>query len=290
MIQNPISYPGNKNKLLKDLIPLFPQDIDTFVDVFCGSGVVGLNSLAYNIYCNDNNPYTIEVLRYFYDNTFETIIQQLEQIIQDYQLTYSRIQPKGTYVEYKHEGLSLYNKEGFNRLKADYNMQHSTDKLVALLIYGFNHYLRFNSRGEFNVPVGKVDLSQSIYHNLQLFVTGIKEKNLTTSILDFRDAKLYEKQEALYYFDPPYLITTAPYNMQWGELEENALLNLLDQLNAEHKKFALSNVFLSNGKENFILKEWAKKYNIIYLNRQYRNANYQKVNITDTIEVLIKNY
>ena len=78
--------------------------------------------------------------------------------------------------------------------------------------------------------------------------------------------------------------------MQWGELEENALLNLLDQLNAEHKKFALSNVFLSNGKENFILKEWAKKYNILYLNRQYRNANYQKVNITDTIEVLIKNY
>ena len=291
MIQNPISYPGNKNKLLKELIPLFPQDIDTFVDVFCGSGVVGVNSAAHHILCNDNNPYTIEVLRYFYENTFETIIQQLERIIKDYQLTYSRIKPKGTYVEYKHEGLSLYNKEGYNKLKADYNVQHSTDKLIVLLIYGFNHYLRFNSYGDFNVPVGKVDLSQSIYTNLQKFVEGIKTKEIATSILDFRDEQLYQFDDALYYFDPPYLITSAPYNLQWSEVEERALLELLDQLNEQHKRFALSNVLLSNGKENLILKEWSKKYNnTIYLNRQYRNANYQKVNITDSIEVLIKNY
>ncbi len=132
MIQNPISYPGNKNKLLKELTPLFPQNIETFVDVFCGSGVVGVNSAAHTIFCNDNNPYTIEVLRYFYENTFDTIIQQLEQIIIEYQLTYSRIKPKGTYMEYKHEGLSLYNKDGYNRLKADYKANHTTDKLVAL--------------------------------------------------------------------------------------------------------------------------------------------------------------
>ena len=290
MIQNPISYPGNKNKLLKELTPLFPQDIDTFVDIFCGSGVVGVNSAAHNILCNDNNPYTIEVLQYFYENTFETIIQQLERIINDYQLTYSRIKPKGTYVEYKHEGLSLYNKEGYNKLKTDYNAKHSTDKLVALLIYGFNHYLRFNSNGEFNVPVGKVDLSQSIYTNLQKFVEGIKAKEITTSILDFREKQLYQSADALYYFDPPYLVTSAPYNLQWSEAEERDLLEILNQLHEEHKRFALSNVLLSNGKENHILKEWAKRYNIHYLKRQYRNANYPKVNITDTIEVLITNY
>jgi len=39
-----------------------------------------------------------------------------------------------------------------------------------------------------------------------------------------------------------------------------------------------------------MLKEWAKKYHIERLRRQYRNANYQKVNITDSIEVLIRNY
>ena len=290
MIVNPISYPGNKNKLLKELIPLFPNEINTFVDVFCGSGVVGVNSNATDVLCNDNNPYTIAVLQYFYENTFEQIINRIESIIEQYQLTYSRIKPKGFYIEYKHEGLSLYNKEGYNRLKEDYNRDKDISKLVVLLIYGFNHYLRFNGAGLFNVPVGKVDLSQSIYNNLQSFVTEIKQKQLHFSTLDFRSPQLYTNPQAFYYFDPPYLITTAPYNMQWSVAEETALLHILDQLNADGKHFALSNVFLSNGKENVLLKQWAEQYNVHYLKRQYRNANYQKINITDTIEVLITNY
>lgn len=290
MIQNPISYPGNKNRLLKELLPLFPSQIHTFVDVFCGSGVVGVNTNAETLYCNDNNPYTIDVLRYFYTHSAEQILSELESIIAQYGLTYSRIHPKGTYIEYRHEGLSLYNREGYNRLKADYNRQHKVSQLVVLLIYGFNHYLRFNSNGVFNVPVGKVDLSQSIYTHLQEFVTTIKNKQIHTSVLDFRSAELYAHTDAFYYFDPPYMITTAPYNVQWGQCEEEALLQLLDRLNTEGKSFALSNVLLSNGKENTLLKHWASRYTIYYLHRQYRNANYQKINTTDTIEVLITNY
>lgn len=290
MIYNPISYPGNKNKLLKEIIPLLPNNIQTFVDVFCGSGVVGANSDAHTVICNDNNPYTIEVLRYFYKNDFQTIASELEIIIETYGLTYSRIKQKGTYIEYKHEGLSLYNKNGYNRLKEDYNNCHETSKLVALLIYGFNHYLRFNSRGEFNVPVGKVDLSKSIFENLQWFVEGIKKKQLIFSTFDYSEMQLYEKSNAFYYFDPPYLVTTAPYNSFWDVNKETKLLSLLDRLNAENKRFALSNVFLSNGKENTILKEWAENYHVHYMRRQYRNANYQKINITDTIEVLVTNY
>lgn len=290
MIINPISYPGNKNKLLKEIVPLLPNNIHTFVDVFCGSGVVGVNSSASIIYCNDNNPYTIDVLRYFYENSFETIIIRLEQIIEDYGLTYSRVMPKGTYIEHKHEGLSLYNKDGFNRLKDDYNKSHEISLLVALLIYGFNHYLRFNNNGDFNVPVGKVDLSKSIYDNLQGFITDIKTKELVFSTFDFRESSLYQFVDSFYYFDPPYLVTTAPYNSTWGIEEETALLSLLDRLHTENKCFALSNVFLSNGKENQVLKTWAQNYHVHYMKRQYRNANYQKINITDTIEVLVTNY
>lgn len=97
-------------------------------------------------------------------------------------------------------------------------------------------------------------------------------------------------QKAVYYFDPPYLITNAPYNSNWTIDNEKDLLNLLDDLNDKGIKFVLSNVILSNGKENSLLKEWSKKYTTLILKRQYRNANYQKKNITDTIEVLIKNY
>lgn len=290
MIKNPISYPGNKNKLLKEIIPLFPKEINTFVDVFCGSGVVGVNSNANYINCNDISKHCLDVLKYFYLNSFEKIISDLERIVTNYNLTYSRTKEKGFYKEIKHEGLSLYNKDGYNKLKDDYNEEPSVDKLVVLLIYGFNHYMRFNSKGEFNVPVGKVDLSKSIYKDLEIFVNYIKNKNITFTNSDFRNKDLYINKDALYYFDPPYLITTAPYNSHWSEIDEIELLKVLDELNDRGIKFAISNVLLSNGKENVILKEWSKKYTVIKLKRQYRNANYQKINITDTVEVLIVNY
>lgn len=36
--ESPIFYMGNKYKLLKDIIPMFPKNANTFVDLFGGSG------------------------------------------------------------------------------------------------------------------------------------------------------------------------------------------------------------------------------------------------------------
>ena len=66
---------------------------------------------------------------------------------------------------------------------------------------------------------------------------------------------------------------------------------MCDKLNANGIKFALSNVLEHRGFENKTLKEWAKKYNINYLNYDYNNCNYQSNNKNNkTIEVLITNY
>ena len=57
-------------------------------------------------------------------------------------------------------------------------------------------------------------------------------------------------------------------------------------------KFALSNVLTHKGKTNTILGEWAKKYNIHHLSKDYRNCNYQ-TNVREnklSDEVLITNY
>lgn len=62
-------------------------------------------------------------------------------------------------------------------------------------------------------------------------------------------------------------------------------------LNEKGVKFALSNVLEHKGRENIILKNWAKKYNINYLDYNYRNSNYQiKEKKFKTSEVLITNY
>lgn len=289
MIRNPLSYPGNKNRLIKEIIPeLFDSEI--FVDVFCGSGVVGINSNSRIIYLNDINSWATEIIRILYSDTFEKVVSEIEFRIEKYGLTYSRKKEKGFYIEHKHEGLSKYNKNGFAKLKENFNLSHNIYDLIVLQIYSFNHYIRFNKKNEFNIPVGKVDFSKSIFNDLQIFMNLIKTKKIVLSNLDYRDSSLYKNEKATYYFDPPYLITTAPYNYLWTSENEVLLLKILDDLNDRGIKFALSNVLLSNGKTNNILAKWSKKYNIVVLKRQYRNANYQKINISDSIEVLIKNY
>lgn len=290
MINSPLNYTGNKFKLLNQIMPYLNDNGNSFVDIFAGSALVSLNSNYKKIVINDNNKITIELLDYFKNNSSEKIIKDIDKIIKKYGFTDTYRKGLHFYKEEKHEGLSKYNREPFNKLKEDYNRKPSVDKLFALTIFGFNHYIRFNSKGIYNIPVGKVDYSESLRKKTIEYVNAFREKDITTYNLDFRSKELYKEKKAIYYFDPPYLITQAPYNNIWKEKEEKDLLEILDILNEKNMKFALSNVIESNGKENIILKEWAKKYKVHYLDRKYLNANYRKKNITIAKEVLITNY
>lgn len=288
---SPLNYAGNKAKLLSQILCLFPKDIDLFVDAFAGSGVVSLNSNARKVICNDINEHSIQLIKYLYESESISIINSMNSIIKRYGFTDST-NPENHYIEYKHEGLSHYNKEPFLKLRNDYNNTKSTDLLFALIIYGFNHYLRFNKKKLFNVPVGKVDFSSSLRKKTIEFSDGIKSYDVDFVVGSYLDLDLYKNCtcKSFVYFDPPYSITTAPYNLEWSKEDDKKLFDLFDYLTNKGIKVALSNVFLSNGKENKELIEWSKKYKVHYMKRQYRNANYQKVNVTDSIEVLITNY
>lgn len=290
MINSPLNYTGNKFKLLKQILPYLNNQSDTFIDIFAGSGLVGLNSDCKRIILNDYNEITVSLLNYFKDGTSESIIDRMDNIIKEYNLTDTYRNGKDFYPEEKHEGLSRYNKEAFNKLKKDYNESRDINLLFALIIFGFNHYIRFNSKNEFNVPVGKVDFSSSLREKTEEYTKSFKDKEVKITCLDFRNKELYRNKNAIYYFDPPYLITQAPYNAFWNEDDEKDLLNLLTELNNKGYKFALSNVVESNGKINKLLVDWSKKYNVHYLNRKYLNSNYRKKNITIAQEVLITNY
>ena len=53
IVKSPLNFTGGKYKLLPQLVPLFPSDISTFVDIFCGGCNVGVNVTAKKIICND---------------------------------------------------------------------------------------------------------------------------------------------------------------------------------------------------------------------------------------------
>lgn len=293
MLYSPINYQGNKSRIVDKVLDFLPEEYECIHEIFSGSAIVSLSSKSSKIFLNDVNHYILDLIKYFKENEPYEIIKNTDNIIAQYQLTNTFYEGKEKYKEIKHEGLSRYNKKAFNKLKSDYNQDKDIKKLFVLIIYGFNHYLRFNRNDEFNVPVGKIDFVKTLRDKTFDYCNAIKSKTtINFTNLDFRDTELYLKKylNDVFYFDPPYLITQTTYNTFWSIKDEIELLELLDHLNNLGFKFMLSNVIESNGKENPYLKKWMKKYNIHYINRQYLNSSYQKKNITKAIEVLITNY
>ena len=290
-IKSPMNYTGGKYKLLPQILPLFPNNINTFVDLFTGGGNIAVNVEANKIVANDNEKHVIGIYNAFKDyERVDNLIYVIEHIIEAY-------------------GLTIENAEAFNKLRKDYNTYKLKGTpngedypynlnilLYVLICYSFNHQFRFNSKGEFNMPFGKnrSQWNDTMKKNLINFHKAIKDKNIIFTNNDFSALKVDKlTSNDFVYCDPPYLITCATYNEKdgWNETCERKLLDLLDELNSKSVKFALSNVLFSKGKTNDILIEWSKKYNVHHLDYTYQNCNYHtKDKESKPDEVLITNY
>lgn len=302
LLQSPLNYTGGKFKLLPQILPLFPRRINTFVDLFCGGGNVGINVDCKKILFNDINDKVISLLETFKDVGKDEIFSWIDEIISAYDL--SDVSANG----YKHydcdseKGLGKYNKEKYLKLREDFNKSNTVDylhyiKLYVLIIYAFNNQIRFNSNDEFNLPVGKRDFNKRMQIKLEKFIDRIKQRDCSFSKVDFEETDITGlSSKDFVYADPPYLIGCASYNEQggWNEEKERSLLSFLDTLHKKGIKFALSNVLTHKGKENEILREWLRKhkaYTCHHLNCSYSNSNYHSKNKHLTCdEVLITNY
>lgn len=305
-IQSPLNYTGGKYKLLKQILPNFPNEIDTFVDLFCGGCNVGINIEAKKVVYNDLNKNLLYLYNTFKNLDKETTFYWIYHIIKEYNLSLVSKHGYSFYNCESSKGLGDYNRNGFFKLRADFNNKTLLQNedyyyyimLFVMIVYAFNNQIRFNSSGEFNLPVGKRDFNNKIQEKLSKFIERLKEQNSIFTCFDFRDFKIENLNENDFvYADPPYLITCATYNEQggWTEKDEYDLLAFLDNLSKNRIKFALSNVLSSKGKENKILKAWIERnvnrYRVIHLNYNYANSNYQTKDKTKSSdEVLIVNY
>ena len=296
-VKSCLNYTGGKYRLLKQILPFFPDNINTFLDIFCGGANVALNVNAKSIICNDNNTPLINLFNYIKDVNYDEFFQEIKDIIHKYSLSESDIYGYDQYGCDSSKGLGKYNKPYYTNLREDFNLNnlHGMNKcsyFYTLVVFGFNNQIRFNKQGNFNNPVGKRDFNIRVQKNLKEFHNTINTKDIQFVNHDFKDFKVEQfNSKDFIYLDPPYLITTASYNEQnsWTIDDEKDLLHYLDCLNDNNVNFALSNVLESKGKENKILKEWSQNYNINYLNFNYNNSNYQTTK-GKSIEVLITNY
>lgn len=283
IIKSPLNYIGGKTKLLNQILPLFPNEIENFVDLFAGGCNVGINIVyAKKIYFNDNLKYLIEMFEVFKNLDYEDILNHIEQRIKFYDL-------------------NIENEDGYKIFRKNYNLRKNPLDLFILTAFSFNHQIRYNNNHEFNNPFGKnrSSFNSNMKKNLKNFIFRLKQIDVEFSSHNFTDFNLdFLTKNDFVYCDPPYLITTGTYNdgkrgfNGWNSEDEKKLLKILERLSEKNIKFALSNVIEHKGNSNDILKDWIKKnnYRIYYLNANYSNSNYQTKKISSTIEVLITNY
>lgn len=278
-IKSPLNYVGGKYKLLPQLMKYFPTNINTFVDLFSGGFNVGINVKSNRTICNDINDFIIDLYKELYKDSVEDVLAKINANIKEY-------------------GLSKENEGAYKKFRVYYNETKDPIDLYTLTCYSFNYQFRFNNNREYNNPFGRnrSQFSENMKNNLILFSNRLKKMNIEFSSKEFDKVCIDDLgQDDFIYCDPPYLITTGSYNdgnrgfKDWKENEELKLYEFLDKANEKNIKFALSNVIEHKGKENVLLKDWSKKYKVIYLENDYSNSSYNTKK-GKSKEVLIINY
>lgn len=295
--RSPLFYVGDKYKLIDELKTFFPQSIRFFVEPFVGGGSAFMNVEAQKYILNDIDTHVIQLHRLLCDNAnnSDAFIADLFERANDYGLSCSFRQdniPDSLKLKYPKTYFAEFNREGYNQMRSDYNTATSRDPkiLYLLLIYGFNRMLRFNARDNFNIPVGNVDFNQNVIDALNNYFEIVRQRNIQWYSLDFRQliGGLNLNNDDLVYLDPPYLITFSEYNKLWNSDTESDLLGILDQLNANGVRFAISNVTHYKGRVNELFLFWAQKYNIHNVHSNY--ISYHDNTIKKFNEVLVTNY
>ena len=264
----PLNYMGGKTNVI-DYIKPHLVGKPLLIDIMGGGFNVGINGHNFSkIIYNDLNFIVKDLICMFKYEDTKNILDKIEKLITKYSLE-------------KHK------KENYLKFRQDYNSKYRflkdyTIYLYTLLLYGFQQQLRFNSKYEFNNPIGESGYNESIKEKIISFSRRIKEINTEFYSLSYE--KLSDSIEnAVVYFDPPYLITLGSYNdgkrgfKGWNEYEETKMIDFLNTIINKKCKIIISNILDYKGQENKLLKNW------IELNKPL----VEKITIRGREEVLI---
>ena len=156
----------------------------------------------------------------------------------------------------------------------------------------FNGLYRVNSKGKFNVPLGRYTNPNIVNkENLQAVSKTLQSAKIKISCRDFSSIIKDAKKGDFVYFDPPYQPVSDTANFtsythrDFTEDDLERLATLANQLNSKGCHVLLSNSNSKVVKDYFSEKHW--KISSINANRAI-NSNAQKR--TGHKEIIIKNY
>ena len=270
-----VKWAGGKRQLIPVLNNNLPKDFGTFFEPFLGGGAMLFHMIA-------KSPQQ------------KCVVSDLNS---DLILTYVTIRDK---VDELISSLTKHSKNYFKNSKSYYySMRENepkgqiekTSRLLFLNRTCFNGLYRVNSKGKFNVPLGKYTNPNIINEeNLRTVSHVLKSSKIAIKCRDFDSIIEETKKGDFVYFDPPYqpVSSTANFtsytNRNFTTDDLHRLADLCQKLNSKGCKVLLSNSDSKDVVEMFS-KDW--KIEKVEANRAI-NSNSKKR--TGHYELLIKNY
>ena len=211
-----IKYRGGKSKEINNFIEFIPNQYDRYIEPFAGGAALFFYLAPNAALINDINSRLVNFYSAVRDNfdSLKAELTRLELTYRSNQMEYEQIKmkDKSRHVENKNEAL-------YYLLRDMYNGIIEKKYLDATLYYFINKtsysgMLRFNSKGEFNVPFGR-------YKNFNTQLVSEEHSGLLkrTEITNEDYSEIFNRCTVndFVFLDPPYDCIFTDY----GNIEQN---------------------------------------------------------------------
>lgn len=270
-----VKWAGGKRRLIPTLERYFPRYYGDYFEPFLGGGAVMLYLLSKDPSqtCTASDLNSDLVLSYI---TIRDRVDDLVESLKRHSKNYA-------------DGKSEY----YYKVRSEEPRGQiaKTSRLIFLNRTCFNGLYRVNSRGKFNVPLGRYSNPSIINEdNLRAISAVLQSGNVSIKCQDFASVINHAKKDDFVYFDPPYqpVSKTASFtnytSRDFGIDDLKKLSEICDELNSKGCKVLLSN---SNTKEvrSFFDKPW--KIEEIKVNRAINSDSKKR---TGHSEIVVRNF
>ena len=271
-----VKWAGGKRQLIPILNENLPDSFGTYFEPFLGGGALLFHMLTER----NGQKCSISDLNSDLVLAYTTIRDRVDSLISSLK-THER--------NYQKDSKSYYYSIRENNPRSQIE---KTSRLLFMNRTCFNGLYRVNSKGKFNVPLGKYTNPNIVNEeNLRSVSSILQASRVSIKCRDFGAVLRDAKKGDLVYFDPPYqpVSTTANFtsytNKSFSYDDLSRLAELCQNLDEKGCKVLLSN---SNSKE--VSDMFSKKPWKISKIRANRSINSDSKKRTGHFELLIKNY
>ncbi len=270
-----VKWAGGKRQLVPIIEKHIPQEFGTYYEPFLGGGAVLFHLLCKNpdVKCHVSDLNSDLVLAYV---TIRDRVEELISSLQDHAKNY-----------YKNPDSYYYSvREGQPKSQIE-----KVSRLLFLNRTCFNGLYRVNSKGKFNVPLGRYSNPNIVNEENLVSVSHIlQSKKIQISCRDFSSIISDSKKNDFVYFDPPYqpVSRTANFtsytNRDFTYEDLQRLVEVSERLADKGCKVLHSN---SNSKE--VRDLFSRDWKIVEISAN-RAINSDSTKRTGHTELLIKSY